>query len=101
MPLLRRARVVERGEVNQNAQALAAYLGTLLAIVLLTLAAALIVILGNIATAEGIAKVIGALGFIGSAVTGLIGVIGTFRPKGPATASTESGDVNLNEGTNE
>lgn len=32
----------------------------------------------------------------GSAVTGLIGVIGTFVPKGPPAATTQTGDVNMN-----
>jgi len=35
-----------------------------------------------------------ALGF-GGLTTGLVGVIGTFRPRVPTTASTETGDVNL------
>ena len=63
-------------------EALLAYLATLLAIVLLTLAAAIMVETAELETQEGLAKLIGALGFIASAVTGLIGVIGTFRPKG-------------------
>ena len=63
-------------------EALLAYLATLLAIVLLTLAAAFMVVAADLETERGLAKLIGALGFIGAAVTGLIGVIGTFRPKG-------------------
>lgn len=39
-----------------------------------------------------------ALGF-GGITTGLVGVIGTFRPKGNPMASTETGDVNLKEKT--
>lgn len=30
-----------------------------------------------------------------AAITGLIGVIGTFRPKGPPVAPTDKGDVNV------
>lgn len=63
-------------------EALLAYIATLIAIVLLTLAAAIMVETADLQTAEGLTKLIGALGFIASAVTGLIGVIGTFRPKG-------------------
>lgn len=63
-------------------EALLAYLGTLVAIVVLTLAAAIMVVAADLETERGLAKLIGALGFIGAAVTGLIGVIGTFRPKG-------------------
>lgn len=63
-------------------EALLAYIATLIAIVLLTLAAAIMVEAADLKTERGIAKLIGALGFIASAVTGLIGVIGTFRPKG-------------------
>lgn len=54
---------------------LIAFLATLSAIVVLSLAAAVAVMLS-----EGTDDVIAALGFISSAVTGLIGLIGTFRP---------------------
>lgn len=37
-----------------------------------------------------------ALGF-GGITTGLVGVIGTFRPRGSPTATTEEGDVNMNK----
>lgn len=63
-------------------EALLAYIATLLAIVLLTIAA-VIICMSFDGTAEQLAKVIAALAFIGAATTGLIGVIGTFRPKGP------------------
>lgn len=62
-------------------EALWAYLATLFTIALLSLVAAVIVIASDFGTPETLAKVIGALAFLGSAVTGLIGVIGTFRPR--------------------
>jgi hypothetical protein len=63
-------------------EALLAYLATLIAIVVLTLLAAAIVRFAPVEGEENIARLIGAIGFISAAVTGLIGVIGTFRPKG-------------------
>lgn len=67
-------------------EAMVAYLATLATITMLTLAAALIVMLSPVRDgADGetdLARIIGALAFIGAAVTGLIGVIGTFRPRG-------------------
>jgi hypothetical protein len=68
--------------VKRPQEALLAYIATLIAIVLLTLAAAIMVETADLETERGIAKLIGALSFIASAVSGLIGVIGTFRPKG-------------------
>ena len=76
-------------------ESLVAYVATLCAIVVLTLAAVIAIGAGNLTSETGVAKLIAALGFIGSAVTGLIGVIGTFRPKGPPTITTNSGDVNV------
>lgn len=55
---------------------LIAFLATLSAIVVLSLAAAIAVLLSS-RTDD---KVVAALGFISAAVTGLIGLIGTFRP---------------------
>lgn len=80
---------------TENGQALIAYLATLAAIVTLTIAAAIVCVAFD-GGENGLAKIVAALGFIAAAVTGLIGVIGTFRPKGAPTASTETGDVNLN-----
>lgn len=77
-------------------EALLAYIATLLAIVVLTLGA-VIICMSFDGTDGQLAKVIAALAFIGAATTGLIGVIGTFRPKGPPTASTSNGDVNMNQ----
>jgi hypothetical protein len=56
---------------------LVAFLATLGGIVVLSLASALAILLSD-RTDE---KVVAALGFIASAVTGLIGLIGTFRPQ--------------------
>jgi hypothetical protein len=69
-------------------EALIAYVATLLAIVLLTIGA-VIICMSFDGTAEQLAKVIAALAFIGAATTGLIGVIGTFRPKGPQNPPQE------------
>jgi uncharacterized membrane protein YqjE len=60
-------------------EALQAYKATLAAIVLLSLSGSLAVAL---APADRLDQVLAALAFIGMGVTGLIGVIGTFRPKG-------------------
>ena len=70
-----------------------AYLATLAAIVALALAGAAVCMFGN--AGKHLAEIVGALSFIGAAITGLIGVIGTFRPKGPPVAATQSGDVNV------
>ena len=80
---------------GDNAQALVAYLATLGAIVVLSLGAALVCVLFD-GWVDMLGKLAVALGFIGAAVTGLIGVLGTFRPKGAPAATTQSGDVNLN-----
>ena len=82
---------------SANDQALVAYLSTIGAIVLLSIGAAIVCVLFD-GTPDELAKLVVALGFIGAAVTGLIGIAGTFRPKGAPVASTESGDVNLNNG---
>lgn len=71
------------------------YLATLLAIAALTITGAVIVATGDFGSEVNVAKVIGALGFIAAAITGLVGVIGTFRPKGDSAASTQTGDVNV------
>lgn len=70
-----------------------AYLATLGAIVVLTLGAVLVCV--SVSASTHLAQIVAALGFIGAATTGLIGVIGTFRPKGPPTAETQTGDVNV------
>ena len=68
--------------MNSNQLATIAYLSTLIAIVVLAIVGALVCVLGNYQTEANMAKVVGALAFIGSAIAGLTGVIGTFRPKG-------------------
>lgn len=58
-----------------------AYLATLAAIVGLSCAGAAAIIWAPSQTEVEVAKLIGALSFIGLGVSGLIGVIGTFRPQ--------------------
>lgn len=64
--------------IKDRQEALTAYLWTLGAIVLLTALGALAV---AFAPKERLDEVLAALGFIGAATTGLVGVIGTFRPR--------------------
>ena len=59
------------------------------------LAAVVAIMATDFADEGSSAKLVASLGFIGSAIMGLVGVIGTFRPKGPATAATQTGDVNI------
>ncbi|SFR86335.1 hypothetical protein [Sphingomonas jatrophae] len=82
--------------MNQERQALIAYLATLASIVALTVGAVVICMSFDGSEAQ-LAKVIAALAFLGGATTGLIGVIGTFRPKGAPIATTRTGDVNVGE----
>lgn len=56
-----------------------AYLATLLAIVALALAGAAVCIWGNANSEVNLARILGGLGFIGAAIAGLTGVIGTFK----------------------
>lgn len=70
-----------------------AYLATLGAIVILVLAAVWVCVTVDAET--HLAQIVAALGFIGAAISGLIGVIGTFRPKGSPVAETQTGDVNV------
>lgn len=72
--------------VNQH-HSLVAFVGTLIAIVILALSGALVCILGNFSDQVGLAKAIAALGFISSAASGLVGVIGTFRPRAQQDAA--------------
>jgi hypothetical protein len=73
--------------MKDQSSSLFAYLATLIAIVVLTLAAAIIVL--SIDAETHLAQLVAALGFIGGAVTGLIGVIGTFRPRQPSPPAAE------------
>lgn len=80
---------------TDNQLSMIAYLSTLAAIVILSLAGALVCVFGAYNSEVNLARVVGALSFIGGAITGLIGVIGTFRPKGDsASVSTQTGDIN-------
>lgn len=81
--------------MTDNRLSAVCYLATLLAITLLTITGAVIVVLGDYQTEVNVAKIIGAISFIGAAITGLVGVIGTFRPKGEPAASTQSGNINV------
>ncbi len=58
-----------------------AYLSTLGAIVILSLAGAAVCIFAQADTEVNLARIIGALAFIGSAIAGLTGVIGTFKAR--------------------
>lgn len=72
-------------QLKSAQEALMAYLATLTAIVLLTGMAVVAVMSADDADGERLGI---GLGFIAAAVTGLVGVIGTFRPKGLARASS-------------
>lgn len=56
-----------------------AYLATLGAIVLLSMCGAIVCVFAPSDTEVNLARIIGALAFIGAGVSGLIGVIGTFK----------------------
>ena len=63
------------------------YLATLAAIVIMTIVAAVICVVVEPDT--HLPQIVAALGFIGAAVTGLIGVIGTFKARDNAEAVSE------------
>ncbi len=70
-----------------------AYLATLAAIVVLSITAAVVCV--TVDADKHLAQIVAALGFVSAAVTGLIGVIGTFRPKAmvvPDEPTTPAGD---------
>ncbi|WP_303758331.1 hypothetical protein [Sphingobium yanoikuyae] len=64
-----------------------AYLATLAAIVIMSIAAAVICV--SISPDTHLAQIVAALGFISAAVTGLIGVIGTFKARDNSEAVSE------------
>lgn len=64
-----------------------AYLATLGAIVLLSMCGALVCIFAPSNTEVNLARIIGALAFIGAGVSGLIGVIGTFKATSSPTTT--------------
>lgn len=74
-----------------------AYLATLAAIVILAIAGAAVCMWGNANSEVSLARIIGGLGFIATAIAGLTGVIGTFKASG-STGTTnnigEAGTVN-------
>ncbi|HEY9250906.1 MAG TPA: hypothetical protein VIO38_17315 [Rariglobus sp.] len=69
---------------------LIAYLATLFAISILSLAAAAVCMAARVTTEVDLARIIGALAFISAAITGLIGVIGTFRGKSGTSAQADA-----------
>lgn len=69
--------------MNPDNHLLYAYVATLTAIVVLAIGGAVVCTTFDGTDAQ-LAKVIAALAFIGGAITGLIGVIGTFRPRSPS-----------------
>ena len=73
--------------MNEDNHTLIAFLATLGAIVLLFAAACICLAFGKSVEAIG----------IGGVMTGLIGVLGTFRPKSGSVATTTTGDVNVNK----
>lgn len=73
-------------------EALVAYLATLAAIVMLTGMAVVAILFAPLPGGEDIARLATAIGFVAAAVTGLVGVIGTFRPKGSPEGSPGIGD---------
>ena len=76
-----------------------AYLATIGSIVLLALAAAAVCIFAQTSTEVNLARIIGGLAFITSAISGLTGIAGTFRPSSGArpgpVATTQTGDVKV------
>lgn len=85
-----------------NQHNLIAYLSTLAAIVALAVVGALIVYNANANTEVALSKLIGALAFIATAIAGLNGVIGTFRPnQQPTTQQNIAEAQNVNAGTKE
>lgn len=70
-----------------------AYLATLLAIVCLALAGAAVCIWGNANSEVNLARILGGLGFIGAAIAGLTGVIGTFKASGAGGTTNNIGEA--------
>jgi Ca2+/Na+ antiporter len=70
-----------------NRHNLIAYLATLAGIILLALSAAAVCIWCPANSEVALARVLGALAFISAAITGLIGVIGTFKATQAATTT--------------
>ncbi len=66
---------------------LIAYLSTVAGIVVLALAGATACLFFHTDTEVGLAKLIGALAFIGTAIAGLTGIAGTFKASQMATTT--------------
>lgn len=74
-----------------NRHNLTAYLATLAAIVVLAVTAAAVCLFASVNSEVNLARIIGALAFISAAISGLTGVIGTFKASssGMATQNVE------------
>lgn len=70
-----------------------AYLATLGAIVLLSMCGAIVCVFAPSDTEVNLARIIGALAFIGAGVSGLIGVIGTFKATQTPTTTNNIGEA--------
>lgn len=76
-----------------------AYLATLGAIVLLSMCGAVVCVFAPSDSEVNLARIIGALAFIGAGVSGLIGVIGTFKAtQQPITQQNIDHAQNVNAG---
>jgi hypothetical protein len=78
---------------------LIAYLATVASIVVLALAGAAACLFFHTTTEVGLAKLIGALAFIGTAIAGLTGIAGTFKASQiPTTTQNIDNAKNVNAG---
>jgi hypothetical protein len=83
---------MEPGRMN-NRHNVIAYLATLLAIVVLAIAGAAVCMWGNANSEVNLARIIGGLGFIATAIAGLTGVIGTFKATSTPTTTNNIGEA--------
>jgi hypothetical protein len=81
-------------ERMNNRHNLIAYLSTINAIMVLALAAAAVCLWSKIDSEVNLARIIGGLAFISSAIAGLTGIAGTFKATNQPSATTQTGDVN-------
>ncbi|CAB4131754.1 hypothetical protein UFOVP131_25 [uncultured Caudovirales phage] len=76
-----------------------AYLATLAAIVILALSGALVCVFAATDSEVALARIIGALAFISTAIAGLTGVIGTFKAtQAPTTTQNIDTATNVTAG---